>query len=238
MRKEIFPTLKDDAIIFGNFNQLYKIEPTIFRTWLRILSRVPMAILWLLRFPDLGEAQLRASAQAWAGPAVAARIVFSDVAPKDVHIARACVIDLFLDTPECNGHTTAADCLWSGTPLLTLPRYAWKMASRMAAGILGGAFDRDTREGREAWAELVVGSEDEYEDTAVRLAWGLRYHEGCEGVAEGRLMGLRKLLWRARWRRGGLFDTERWVRVMEDAYDEAWRRWVRGEGGDIRLADL
>ncbi|RAL60057.1 hypothetical protein DID88_000683 [Monilinia fructigena] len=30
MRKQLFPTLSDDAIILGNFNQLYKIEPTTF----------------------------------------------------------------------------------------------------------------------------------------------------------------------------------------------------------------
>ncbi|KAK4992089.1 hypothetical protein LTR66_006386, partial [Elasticomyces elasticus] len=66
MRKELFPNLPDDAVIFGNFNQLYKIEPTIFRTWLRILARVPNAILWLLRFPDLGESHLLSTARLWA----------------------------------------------------------------------------------------------------------------------------------------------------------------------------
>ncbi|KAG9973514.1 UDP-N-ACETYLGLUCOSAMINE--peptide N-ACETYLGLUCOSAMINYLtransferase, partial [Aureobasidium melanogenum] len=115
MRKEIFPSLADDVIIFGNFNQLYKIEPTTFRTWLRILSQVPNSILWLLRFPDVGEMHLKRTAEAWAGPTVAARIIFTDVAPKHLHISRARVCDLFLDTPECNAHTTAADCLWSGT---------------------------------------------------------------------------------------------------------------------------
>ena len=27
MRKELFPNLADDAVIFGNFNQLYKVRP-------------------------------------------------------------------------------------------------------------------------------------------------------------------------------------------------------------------
>jgi hypothetical protein len=35
-----------------------------------------------------------------------------------------------------------------------------------------------------------------------------------------------------------LFDTQRWVRDLEDAYEEAWRRWVSGEGGDIVLNDI
>jgi hypothetical protein len=88
-----------------------QIEPTTFRTWLRILDKVPKAILWLLRFPDLGESNLKRTAQEWAGESVASRIWFTDVAPKHQHISRARVCDLFLDTPECNAHTTAADIL-------------------------------------------------------------------------------------------------------------------------------
>lgn len=230
MRKELFPQLPDDVIILGNFNQLYKIEPTTFRTWLRILARLPKAILWLLRFPDLGETHLRQTAELWAGAEVASRIMFTDVAPKAQHIARARVCDLFLDTPECNAHTTAADVLWSGTPLLTLPRYEYKMCSRMAASILKGACPK-TSEGRKAWRELTVRNEDEYEDLAVKLAYGCHY-EGHR--PRGRLAELRRLLYEGRWN-APLFDTQRWVRDLEDAYEMAWDRWVRGEGGDIWL---
>merc|ERR1712029_847620 len=138
MRKELFPHLSDDTVIFGNFNQLYKIDPTTFRTWPRILARVPNSILWLLRFPDLGEHHV-------------------------------------LDTAECNAHTTAADVLWSGTPLLTLPRYGYKMCSRMAASILLGALPK-TAEGVQAGRELVAKTEEEYEEMAVKLGGSLTYH--------------------------------------------------------------
>ena len=294
---------------------LTQIEPTTFRTWLRILSRIPNAILWLLRFPDLGESHLRSTAVAWAGKSVADRIVFTDVAPKATHIARARVCDLFLDTPECNAHTTAADVLWSGTPLLTLPRYGYKMCSRMAASILIGALPKG-KEGEKARTELIASDEAEYEEMAVRLAGSLKYspRDGApfntgsispnaihtnfarrhstsaspstlvavDGVtprpqpspyaatpklqyqkqhqhqyqsvkpqhsinsptswniippkATGRLFELRKLLYEARWS-SALFDTKRWVRDLEDAYDIAWDRWVKGVGGDISLKD-
>ncbi|KAG9950846.1 UDP-N-ACETYLGLUCOSAMINE--peptide N-ACETYLGLUCOSAMINYLtransferase, partial [Aureobasidium melanogenum] len=240
MRKEIFPALADDVIIFGNFNQLYKIEPTTFRTWLRILSQVPNSILWLLRFPDVGEMYLKRTAEAWAGPAVAARIIFTDVAPKHLHISRARVCDLFLDTPECNAHTTAADCLWSGTPLLTLPRYEYKMCSRMAASILKGALPKtpvDVREAAEK--DLIASSDTEYEEMAIRLGKGLVYPRSGPDVGKGtgRLVELRKILTESRWT-SALFDTARWTRDLEDAYSEAWRRWVNGEGGDIWLKDV
>src|SRR6201996_5254462 len=146
-----------------------QIEPTTFRTWLRILARVPKSILWLLRFPDLGEQHLKATAELWAGKDVASRVHFTDVAPKHLHISRARICDLVLDTAECNAHTTAADVLWSGTPLLTLPRYKYKMCSRMAASILRGALPKGF-EGVRAAGELIAHSDEDYEDKAVRLA--------------------------------------------------------------------
>ncbi|KXT17956.1 hypothetical protein AC579_9582 [Pseudocercospora musae] len=233
MRKELFPQLADDTIIFGNFNQLYKIEPTTFRTWLRILARVPNSILWLLRFPDLGESHLLATARMWAGAEVASRVIFTDVAPKHLHISRARICDLVVDTAECNAHTTAADVLWSGTPLLTLPRYPYKMCSRMAASILKGALPKNA-EGERAAKELIAASEEEYEEKAVALGKSFSYVQGGKGVGRGRLMDLRKMLFHARWE-SALFDTKRWVRDLEDAYEEAWKRWVSGEGGDVWL---
>lgn len=230
MRKELFPNLPDDAIILGNFNQLYKIEPTTFRTWLRILQRLPKAILWLLRFPDLGETNLKQTAVMWAGPEVASRVMFTDVAQKHQHIARARVCDLFLDTPECNAHTTAADVLWSGTPLLTLPRYQYKMCSRMAASILKGALP-NSPEGKQASLDLVATGEEDYEEKAVKLAGDCVYN-GYR--VSGRLSEIRKLLYEGRWS-SALFDTKRWVRDLEDAYEIAWKRWEDGAGGDIWL---
>ncbi|KAL8694964.1 MAG: hypothetical protein Q9218_000436 [Villophora microphyllina] len=237
MRKDLFPNLPDDMIILGNFNQLYKsqIEPTTFRTWLRILSRTPKAILWLLRFPDLGEVNLRKTAMLWVGAEVASRIYFTDVAPKHQHISRARICDLFLDTPECNAHTTAADVLWSGTPLLTFPRYEYKMCSRMAASILSGALPKNPA-GDRAREKLIVHSDEDYEEHAVELVTDLIYpvSGASVGIGRGRLVELRKLLYEARWT-SALFDTRRWVSDLEVAYEKAWEKWVAGVSGDIWL---
>ena len=169
----------------------------------------------------------------WVGTEVASRIIFTDVAPKHQHISRARICDLFIDTPECNAHTTAADVLWSGTPLLTLPRYEYKMCSRMAASILRGALPKSV-EGERAARDLIADSDESYEEQAVELGSDLSYStvDGIEGIGRGRLMELRKLLYESRWT-SALFDTQRWVRDLESAYLEAWRRWVAGEGGDI-----
>jgi len=49
----------EDEVILCSFNQLYKIEPEVFATWMRILKRVPAAKLWLLRFSEEGAHNLR-----------------------------------------------------------------------------------------------------------------------------------------------------------------------------------
>ena len=178
---------------------------------------------------------MREIATQWASESVAKRIIFTDVAPKNQHIARARVCDLFLDTPECNAHTTAADVLWSGTPLLTLPRYEYKMCSRMAASILRGALPRGAK-GDTAAKELTTRNEREYEARASELGNGLA--AVLSGEKDNcRLLELRKMLYEGRWT-SALFDTKRWVRDLECAYEEAWRRWVAGEGGDIWLSDF
>jgi predicted O-linked N-acetylglucosamine transferase (SPINDLY family) len=234
LRKEKFPGLPDDAVILGNFNQLYKIDPATFRMYLRILSSIRNAILWLLRFPDIGEENLLAFARNWAGDDTASRIVFTDVAPKGEHIMRASIVDLFLDTPECNAHTTAADVVWSGTPIVTWGRWDYKMCSRMAGSILASALPLGP-DGDRAREELIVRSEAEYETQAIKLAKGLVYSAvGMPGRGRGRLMEIRRLLWEGRWT-SRLFDTKRWVKDLEKAYWEAWTKWESGDGGDIWL---
>ena len=137
---------------------------------------------------------------AWAGAHVANRIVFTDVAPKSQHISRGRVCDLFLDTPECNAHTTAADILWSSTPLLTLPRYpircvrAWpprlsrvrSPRRRKAPGQLASSLKTVTRSTSGRLWSLLVGSS--YSVTS----------DGY-GVGRGRLSEMRRMLFENRW---------------------------------------
>ena len=45
--------LPENAIVYCNFNQLYKIDPATLRMWVNILNAVPNSVLWLLRFPQV-----------------------------------------------------------------------------------------------------------------------------------------------------------------------------------------
>ncbi|KAI5124687.1 hypothetical protein M0805_004295 [Coniferiporia weirii] len=220
LRRILFQDIFEDTIIFANFNQFTK---SVYATWLRVLKRVPNSILWLLRFPPAGEEHLLRTARQWAGSEIAARVRFTDVARKDDHVERAAIADIFLDTVECNAHTVAADVLWGGTPIITWPKYAFKMCSRVGASIAYA-----TGFGK----QMVVDSLPAYEERVVSLAMSATpssfRRTGPDAIqTQGELGVLRKALFMNRDQMP-LFDTLRWTRNLEKGYEEAWRRWVQG----------
>merc|ERR1719420_1805133 len=124
--------LPEDAIVYCNFNQLYKIDPPTLKMWVNILNAVPNSVLWLLRFPQVGETNILVAAQQMG--LRSGSIVFSNVAAKEEHVRRGQLADVCLDTPLCNGHTTGMDVLWAGTPMVTLAGET--LASRVASSQL------------------------------------------------------------------------------------------------------
>ena len=105
----------------------------------------------------------------------------------------------------------------------------------MAASILKGALPK-TEEGAQVANELIADDDEQYERTAVELAMGLSYSVTSDGygVGRGRLSEIRRMLFDSR-QTCALFNTDRWVRDVERAYEEAWRKWESGEAGDIYL---
>lgn len=147
--------LPENAFVFCNFNQLYKIDPKTLKVWANILKRVPNSVLWLLRFPAVGEANIKAEMTSEGVPEN--RVIFSPVAPKEEHVRRGQLADVCLDTPLCNGHTTCMDVLWAGCPVITLPLDT--LASRVASSQLTAL----------GCPELIADSRSNYEEIAVRL---------------------------------------------------------------------
>lgn len=163
-----------DAAILCNFNSVRKIEPIAFALWMATLRRTPGAVLWLLRPRD--AAGVRRTAPAADGGGVRrlqreaaargvhpARLIFAPVLTSEAHERRVAACDLFIDTLAYGAHTTAAEVLWRGVPLLTRP--ALSFASRVSASLLAHV-------DAEAAALLTTRSSSQYEDVAVRLARG------------------------------------------------------------------
>lgn len=124
--------LPDEAIVLCSFNNNYKITPTVFDIWMRLLKQFPQTVLWLLKDTPTAEKNLRTEAHARGVDPE--RLIFAKRLKPEEHLARHVCADLFLDTYPCNAHTTASDALYAGLPLLTCSGNSF--ASRVAGSLL------------------------------------------------------------------------------------------------------
>lgn len=133
--------------------------------------------------------------------------------------------DLFLDTPAYNAHTTGADALWAGLPILTVA--GERMHQRAASSLLHAA---------RCEHNLVASSLREYEDKAIALilpyngqvAHYLARHENgyahTDNTNEVSLIRETTCIDKARRGLGdtALFDTKRWTQNFETGLRMAW----------------
>ena len=126
--------LPEDKIIFGAFNQSYKVDRGSFGVWMQILRAVPNSVLWLLGQSQAARANLSRHAQL--DDIDPARIIFAPFADPRDHLARLQVVDAVLDALVCNGHTTTSDALWAGVPVVTAR--GRHFASRVSESLLNG----------------------------------------------------------------------------------------------------
>jgi predicted O-linked N-acetylglucosamine transferase (SPINDLY family) len=121
------------------------------------------------------------------------------------HLARLALADLFLDGLPYNAHTTASDALWAGVPLVT--QKGSTFPGRVAASLLHAI----------GLPELVSEDERDFEVLAVKLARDTDM-----------LHSVRRTLRRNRSAMP-LFDTSRFTRQIESAYETMLVRSERGE---------
>jgi predicted O-linked N-acetylglucosamine transferase (SPINDLY family) len=127
--------LPDDAFVYACFNGMQKITADCFARWMTILDATPGSLLWLLSGED--EVNKRLLAEAEKVGIDPARIIFAPKAPNPKHLARIGLADLFLDTFPYGAHSTAADAITSGLPILTMPGKSF--AARFCGSIISAA---------------------------------------------------------------------------------------------------
>ncbi|MGO9993407.1 MAG: tetratricopeptide repeat protein [Steroidobacteraceae bacterium] len=195
--------LPQSGFVYCCFNNTYKINPAMFNIWMRLLDQVPGSVFWLLGGSDTVRHNLRREASnRGVDPQ---RLVFAVREPYAEHLKRLRLADLFLDTLPFNAGTTASDALWAGVPLLTCAGEAF--AARMAGSILRAI----------GLPELVTHDLARYEALALNLA-----------RQPQTLRELRERLHRNRLS-APLFDTDRFRRHVESAYEQMQRRHELGE---------
>jgi len=124
--------LPEEGLVFAVFNQSYKIDSESFSIWMNILRDVPNSVLWMLSQSDSAKSRLIQAAQDHRVDPT--RIIFAPFAVPQDHIERLRHADVILDTLICNGHTTTADALWAGVPVVT--KKGSHFASRVSESLL------------------------------------------------------------------------------------------------------
>lgn len=194
--------LPAEGFVYCCFNSVYKISPAVFAVWLRLLQATPGSVLWLLQGNQTAQRNLL---QAAAAQGIAAeRLVFAPWLPHAEHLARYRAADLFLDTLPVNAHTTASDALWVGLPVLTCQGESF--AARVGASLLHTL----------RLPELVTTDLAAYETRALALAQSPR----ALGHLRARLEAHRQAT--------PLFDTARFCRHLEAAYETMWQTHAQG----------
>ncbi|HKW81161.1 MAG TPA: tetratricopeptide repeat protein [Casimicrobiaceae bacterium] len=195
--------LPDDGFVFCCFNRSYKITAEVFAIWMALLEKVEGSVLWLLDDNPAACANLRE--QAARRGVAPERLVFAPKVDLPQHLARHRLADLFLDTLPYNAHTTGSDALWAGLPLVTCA--GGTFAGRVGASLLTAA----------GLPELVTRSLDDYRSLGIELA-----------ASPAKLAALRARLVS---QRGScpLFDTRRYCRHLESAFEQMWLRHRQGQ---------
>jgi protein O-GlcNAc transferase len=194
--------LPEQGFVFSSFNLPYKIDSVMFDCWMRILKQVPNSVLWL--FSDNESARCNLRQEAADRGVDPDRLVFAHKIEKSEHLSRLKWADLALDTRIVNGHTTTSDSLWAGVPVIALQGNHF--ASRVSSSILHAV----------GLSELVTHRLEEYEKLAVQLA-----SRSSELKAIRHKLNINRL-------EKPLFDTIRFVKNLENAYNEMWRIFLEG----------
>lgn len=194
--------LPAQGFVFCCLNATYKITPGTFDGWMRILTRAPGSVLYLLGGRESLVRNLRRQAEARG--VAPGRIVFGDRLPGPEYLARYRAADLFLDTLPYNAGTTASDALWTGLPVLTCAGETF--AGRVGASLLQAV----------GLPELIAASQERYESLAVELASDPQLLAALRGKLAANL------------RTTPLFDTVASARHLEAAYAAMYERYLAG----------
>lgn len=192
--------LPEDVIVYCNFSQLFKIEPSTFQMWANILHNVPNSVLWLLRSTCNGEQNLKKYAATL--NIDVSRIIFSNVEKEENHLLRIQLADIYLDTPLYNANMTCLDVLWAGIPVITLPGNT--LASRVATSQL-------TTFG---CPETIAQSEEDYVQKAINY--------GSNKIALDSL----KFKISSIKKESKLFDCKSYTEELENIYYAIWGNFL------------
>ena len=192
--------LPEKGFVFSCFNHHYKITPSVFASWMKILSKVDGSVLWLSDGNTTGIENLKKEAKK--NNIDESRLI---IAPRldlrEDHLNRIKLADLFLDTLPYNAHATTSDALQVGLPVLT--RIGASFASRVAASLISSV----------DMMELITESQEQYEELAIELATNTEKLKAIKDKLEVNL------------KNSPLYNTPLYTKQLEAAYLAMYERY-------------
>ena len=199
-----------EPFIFCNFNKHLKFDPDLFTHWLDTVEAVENSYLCLLENPDESKEFITEFTKNHS-PNLIKRIGYLPYMnnPYENQQRNARFCHVILDTTIYNGHTTAADALWGGVPVVTRGDGV-DMGSRVGASILTAL----------NLTELIGSNQGSYNDIALKLAQNKDFYKE-----------IRAKLIRANHAKSPMnpfWDLQRYVRNLESGFETVWDTFIHG----------
>jgi len=192
---------RNGRVVFGSFNQFWKISDSCLDLWLEILRSAPDTELRVVDVPR-GNTMDAFRARIEQAGIPAERIRLSSRLDIQQYFAAIADVDIALDTMPYNGATTTLDALWMGVPVVALA--GDRAVARSATSILS------TLE----MPELVARTATEYVDINVALARDVEWRSRLRATLRPRLL------------QSPLMDSAQFTRDLEARYREIHSRAV------------
>jgi len=196
-------SLPSSGFVFSCFNHHYKITPSVFASWMKILSNVKGSVLWLSDGNKTGIANLKKEAKNYGIDSN--RLIFAPrLDLREDHLNRIKLADLFLDTLPYNAHATTSDALQVGLPVIT--QIGESFASRVAASLISSV----------KLTELITTTKESYEELAITLATDPKKLKEIKDKLNKNLAS------------SPLYNTPLYTKQLEAAYMKMYKNYQQG----------
>ena len=200
-----------ESFVYCNFNKHLKFDPNLFKEWLKVLESVENSYLCLLENPKDSKEYLTSFIDEY-NVDLLDRIGYLPFInnPYDNQRRNSKYCNVILDTTIYNGHTTAADALWGGVPIITRGD-SIDMGGRVGSSILTTL----------GVPQLITYSQKEYTKLAIKIGKNKQFYTDIRTKIFNANSATQP--------KNPFWDLERYVRNLENGFERVWNLYLNGE---------
>ena len=192
--------IPDKFFVLCCFNNSYKISSSEFSIWMKVMQiHKNTCLILLIKEIETQHNLLNEAKKFGIGED---RIFFFDFIDIEKHLSRHTLANLYLDTFNYNGHTSAVDSLYMGLPVIT--KIGKSFTSRVCASLLNA----------HGLSELITENENDYFKLINKLISNKEYY--------------RKIILKTNLlkKSSNLFNTKNYVKDFEDRIEKALKNKI------------